>query len=332
MVLSGHDHVFTRTKPVYDGKVTTEKYKGTVYIEGGSAGDKYYNIQSQENADKWAASAAQKTCATVITLGKEQFTTKTYDYSGNLLDSSYTPRKRFGEYDASYTKEQFEDSITVTNNNPDLTSGTISWSEKGYGHVKNITVTHLNSEEVLGATSFINTLNTSIKVKNKFWVGEINEFKVDIVYSDGTTSSVELELDNRVEWGKIHTIKATNITDRTFNLILVADINTEFEYLYSIRVLEDGALKKNFALKDVDLSEKEILIDIKNKLMEPNTKHTYTIQILNVNKTVIYEQELMIRSKPELTEEDEYKESMANVAFKVMIDNLLKALGAQAEE
>ena len=66
--------------------------------------------------------------------------------------------------------------------------------------------------------------------------------------------------------------------------------------------------------------------------MEPNTKHTYTIQILNVNKTVIYEQELVIRSKPELTEEDEYKESMANVAFKVMIDNLLKALGAQAEE
>ena len=40
LVLSGHDHVFTRTKKLVNGEVTTEKNKGTVYIEGGGAGVK----------------------------------------------------------------------------------------------------------------------------------------------------------------------------------------------------------------------------------------------------------------------------------------------------
>ena len=332
MVLSGHDHVFTRTKAVYNGAVTTEKYKGTIYIEGGSAGDKYYTVQSQENAALWDATAAQTTVATVITLGKDKFTTKTYDYSGNLIDSSSTSRKRFGEYDESYTKEEFEKSIKVETNGSDLTSGTISWDEKGYGHVKSVSVTHVNSGYNLGNVVFMNNSNTSIKVKGKFWVGEINEFKVDVKYNDGTTKTVSLILDNRVEWGKINSVKAVDVTARTFNLILNAELNTDIEYVHSIRVIEDGAMMKSYTFKDEDFGSNDIFIEIKNKLMEPETTHHYTIQVLNVNKTIIWEQDLVIRSKRELTEEQEYQENLVNFAFKAMIDNLLKAMGAKSQE
>ncbi len=332
LVLSGHDHVFTRTKPVYAGKVTSEKYAGTVYIEGGSAGDKYYGVQSQENADKWAAIVEKTTCATVITLGKEQFSTKTYNYSGNLIDSSYTSRKRFGEYDESYTAEEFEKSFKVETKEGDLTSGTISWSEKGYGHVKSLSVTHVNSDYNLGNVIFINNLCTSINVKSKFWVGEVNEFKVDIKYTDGTSSTVNLSLDNRVEWGKINSVEAVDVTSRTFNLLLNVDLNLDIKYLHSIRVVEGSTLKKSYTFKDEDFDPNQIFIEIKNKLMEPDSTYTYKIQILSVNKVVIWEQELVVNSKRELTEEQEYQEKIANIAFQSMIDNLLKSLGINPEE
>ena len=332
LVLSGHDHVYVRTKSLVGGKVTTEKYKGTVYIEGGSAGDKYYNVQSQENAPLWAATSEKVTCATVITLGEEKFSTKTYNYNGDLIDSSSTYRKRFGDFDSSYTKEQFEQSIKVENTKDDLTSGTITWSEKGYGHVRTVSVTHVNSGFNLGTVSFINNLCTEIKVKGKFWLGEVNEFKVDILYTDGTTKTINLSLDNRVEWGKINSVEAVDITSRTFNLILKAELNNEYKYLHSIRVIEDGAMMKSYNFKEADLENDEIFIEIKNKLLDPDTTHYFTIQVLNANKTVIWEQDIVIKSKRELTEEQQYQEDMANIAFKAMIDNLLKALGAQPEE
>ena len=58
-----------------------------------------------------------------------------------------------------------------------------------------------------------------------------------------------------------------------------------------------------------------------------NITHTYQIQAMNVNGTIIWEQELVVTSLRELTEEDIYQNEMANIAFKAMIDNLLAALG-----
>ena len=91
-------------------------------------------------------------------------------------------------------------------------------------------------------------------------------------------------------------------------------------------------MMKSYTFKDEDFGSNDIFIEIKNKLMEPETTHHYTIQVLNVNKTVIWEQDLVIRSKRELTEEQEYQENLANFAFKAMIDNLLKAMGAKPQE
>ena len=190
----------------------------------------------------------------------------------------------------------------------------------------------MNSEYNLGNVIFMNDLCTSIKVKSKFWVGEINEFEVNIKYFDGTENTITLSLDNRVEWGKINFVKAVDVTARTFNLVLDVDLNPDIKYLYSIRVVEGSAMMKSYTFKDEDFNSNEMFIEIKNKLMEPDTTHTYTIQVLSVNKVVIWEQELVISSKRELTEEQEYQENMANIAFKTMIDNLLKSLGINPEE
>lgn len=46
LVLSGHDHAYMRSWPIYDGKIV-EEGKGTTYIIGGSAGPKFYEMGDQ---------------------------------------------------------------------------------------------------------------------------------------------------------------------------------------------------------------------------------------------------------------------------------------------
>lgn len=336
LVLSGHDHVYARTKSIYADEVTTEKYKGTTYILGGSAGTKYYSQTDNTNKDKWACSFDNTTCATVITLGKDAITTKTYSIGstdgktykrGELKDQATLARKRFGEIDESFTKEEFEKSISVNNAMPDMTSGAISWSEKGYGYVQSITCTNLNSKKPLGTVSFINSLTTKLEVKGEFWIGEVNKIKVDILYKDGTQTSLEIDFDNTIEWGEIKSVKATDVATTTFNLYLELALNPEVNYIDRIRVVEDGKIRKNFFLKDEHLTMIELVIEMNKNIMEPNTTHTYQIQAMNVNGTIIWEQELVVTSLRELTEDEIYQNEMANLAFKAMIDNLLAALG-----
>lgn len=336
LVLSGHDHIYARTKSIYNDEVTTEKYKGTTYILGGSAGTKFYNKQSEANAEKWACQFHQQTCCTVITVGDKNLKINTYAL-GNSNNGTYTPgelkdtaviaRKRFGEIDPSFTKEEFEKSITISNAMPDMTSGTVSWSEKGYGHVQSITCTNLNSKKRLGSVAFINNESTSLKVNGDFWIGEINKIKVDILYKDGTEKSLEIDFDNTVDWGEIKAVKAIDITPTTFKVLLDLELNEDIEYIDRIRVTEDGKIKKNFFMKKEHLSLDELVIELSDKLMQPNTTHTYEIQAMNVNGTIIWSQELTVTSLRELTEEEIYQNDMANIAFKTMIDNLLAALG-----
>ena len=326
IVLSGHDHVFTRTKNLINNEVTTEKYKGTVYIEGGAAGPKYYAIQSTENEDKWAAVVEKKRCATVITLGKKSYSTKTYSSSGTLLDSSVNDRKRFGEYDSSYTKEDFEQSFKIENPTNKLTRGTLKWDKKGYGHAKTITVTHENSNQTVGTVSLINDLTTSLSLNNYIWVGEINTYKLDILYSDKTTKTIYITHDTRIDWGSINDAKAINIQARTFTLLLSYNLNSDYDYIDKIVLLENGVVKKNFFISNEHSELNELEISLSNKLMEPLTTHTYEVRVVNVNGTIVWTKEITVTSTREITDEEAYQINMANVAFKTLIDNLLKAL------
>lgn len=326
LVLSGHDHVFTRTKNLVNGEPTDEKYKGTVYIEGGAAGPKYYAIQSTENEYRWAAVVEKRICGTVITLGKETYTTATYSKSGSLLDSSTNYRKRFGEIDETYTKEEFEQSLEIEVNEQDISSGKLTWDKKGYGHVRALTITHKNSGDNLGTITFVNELTTSFNLTNKIWMGEINEYDVEVAYRDNTIKTVNVKVDNTIDWGYIDSCQAIDITSKSFNLLINLKLNQEYQYITRIRVTEYDVVKKNFFIKSEHYLTEQLIIELSNKLMEPNTTHTYTIDALNVNGNVAWSYQLTVTSLRELTEDEIYQNEMANIAFKMMIDNLLAAL------
>ena len=107
----------------------------------------------------------------------------------------------------------------------------------------------------------------------------------------------------------------------------VGIINKEYDYIKRIVVLENNVVKKNFFINKEHYSIENLIIELSNKLMDPNTTHTYTIEALSVNGTIAWSKEITITSLRNLTEEELYQNDMANLAFKIMIENLLEALG-----
>lgn len=326
LVLSGHDHMYARTYPLYNDQITEEPYTGTTYILGGSAGTKYYSQKSDANESKWAQHFDGKTCCSVITLGEKNLKVTTYDIDNNIHDTFTQARKRFGEIDPNYTKEEFESTIKVENAMPDFTSGSISWTEKGYGLVKSITCTNLNSEKRLGSVVFINNSATSLNVKGDFWIGEVNQIKVDILYKDDTTKSIILELDNRIEWGSIKNLRIEALHSAGITFSWEQDINLEIDYVDRFRILRDGVIMKNITCKASDLEQSKYVVELPRGL-KPETEYTFEVMALNINGTAIWSETVVVTTPRELSEEEYYQRDMANVAIKALIDNLLTALG-----
>ena len=44
LVLTGHDHIYARSKKIYNDEETTDRLKGTYYVIGGVAGSGNKNI------------------------------------------------------------------------------------------------------------------------------------------------------------------------------------------------------------------------------------------------------------------------------------------------
>lgn len=325
LVLSGHDHIYSRTKKLVGGEITTEKYKGTTYILGGTAGDKKYSKKSDENLSKWDCYFDNTTCCTVITLGKENLKTVTYSYEGEILDSCKIERKRFGTVDESFTKEQFEKSFTIENLSSDLKSGIIKWDNNGYGNVKSISFKNVTSNKELGNTSIINNMISSLSVNKGFLIGEINEIQIDILYEDNTNSTIYYELDNTINWGEIKSATIDEVTDSSFNLKLNVDFNNQYEYISRIKITENGKIVKSFFIKSEHLDLKELIIEAKN-VLESEKSYNFLVEAININGNTVWSEEISLTAKKSYSDEEIYQNEMANLAFKAMIDNLLKAL------
>lgn len=325
LVLSGHDHIYSRTKKLVGGEITTEKYKGTTYILGGTAGDKKYSKKSDENLLKWDCYFDNTTCCTVITLGKEHLKTVTYSYEGEILDSCKIERKRFGTVDESFTKEQFEKTFTIENLSSDLKSGIIKWDNNGYGNVKSISFKNVTSNKELGNTSIINNMISSLSVNKGFLIGEINEIQIDILYEDNTNSTIYYELDNTINWGEIKSATIDEVTDSSFNLKLNVDFNNQYEYISRIKITENGKIVKSFFIKSEHLDLKELIIEAKN-VLESEKSYNFLVEAININGNTVWSEEISLTAKKSYSDEEIYQNEMANIAFKAMIDNLLKAL------
>jgi hypothetical protein len=85
LVLSGHDHLFLRTPPLTDGAI--DRDHGVVYLTGGSASAKIYEVPSEEIPFYDFALTTLQNVVTIFTIEGDSLTATAINQSGTVVDS-----------------------------------------------------------------------------------------------------------------------------------------------------------------------------------------------------------------------------------------------------
>ena len=92
LVLSGHDHIYSRSHRAYNNDISIDPIKGTTYIIGGAGGAKFYPAI---NNKMYAKVIENTSIANLITVTDNEITINAIDLSGKtvdeLTDDSGTP-------------------------------------------------------------------------------------------------------------------------------------------------------------------------------------------------------------------------------------------------
>lgn len=212
LVLSGHDHVYARSYIVYNDQVTTTDYRGTVYIIGGYGGEKKYGAIPNP---KYAKVVEFTSVANIITVSETGININLINLNGETLDTLETPikSKRVGEVDPNFTKEAFEEGITVTQKRNDL--GVIAWPKNNFGNVISISL-YDETDKALRHTLLYNGKVENAEF-NGIWTNRLNNFKVVVSYKDGTSSTLNYTIDTRIPDPKKTIVELMEIMKEAFN-------------------------------------------------------------------------------------------------------------------
>ena len=242
LAISGHEHIYLRTKPLYEGRVDTTK--GVTYLIGGCAGPKKYSGKDNpELFDKLLEANdtnGGQFCASIVEVVGDTLTLKYYDRLGNLRDSFSIKTKN--QVSEDFNIDEFLEGINVTYN-PKTHYNYVNWPGNAYGHLKNVTVTmeHLGRSK----TQYIGPASNEMSVGNGdpvrdytytcvFTDYEGNEYTkvVEVINNTDSLRPKDMVLSiDEVEEGK-YVAKATyddNGNEQVYMYLFVGDKKFTFE-------------------------------------------------------------------------------------------------------
>ena len=99
LVLSGHDHIYSRTFALDGDRPTTDPEKGTFYLDMGSSGDKRRPLdrsltESPRHARVLDLKELDMSCACTVDVEANRLLVTVYDQHGHTVDSFTVPRKQ----------------------------------------------------------------------------------------------------------------------------------------------------------------------------------------------------------------------------------------------
>lgn len=194
LVLSGHDHIYSRSKLVYGDHISDDPIYGTTYIIGGAGGKKFYNAVENE---KYQKVIEYTSVANIITVSDNKIEISLINQAGEELDKFETPiySRRNSEVDTSFNRDTFLSQVTVETNPQYPTSGIVSWPENAYGNVITVKakVGYSTSDIFLYHPTF-----TSLKFSG-LYKDRLNVIEVEFQFADGEKVTKEYIIDNTPE-------------------------------------------------------------------------------------------------------------------------------------
>ena len=202
LVLSGHEHVFSVTSTVYQGKKNPEL--GTTYVVGAAAGNKMYKAQSIHSKDKDKVyDETNYSCysGSIIEVNDEKLTLKYYNVKNEEVYSFSLPNRR--KVTETFEEQKLLDTMQIVRDDEKETV-TLTWDAGTYGHVDNIKVigkeVNLYKERPIKEVSRV----ISLANINSLFIGsnysDTNYYYTVVVTKlDGTQITKDFELINNPE-------------------------------------------------------------------------------------------------------------------------------------
>ena len=185
LVLTGHDHIYARSKKIYNNQETTDRFKGTYYIIGGVAGSgTKYNADNLDKSkmDQWYEF---KTSYGIVTVASGNITYRCYDKDKNVIDLLMISSKRTGNASETFDKEDFLANLQIVTDDSDRSTARFNWPSTAYGYVDTIRL--YNDKNALLESRFINIDNDNYFAVSGLELNKDYQYKAVIDFRDGTT-------------------------------------------------------------------------------------------------------------------------------------------------
>lgn len=304
LVLSGHDHVYVRTKSTYNGEVNTDPNKGTVYITSTAVGDRW----SEENNDTpytnlaYVLGGQKISTALIVNVDNEKISLRLMDQDGVIKDSAEVNAKREGLKFDELDKELLLESINTINHEEDNTKAIISLDPSNNQYIDKIEV--LNEDDLSLGIYRLGSGENNIQVDNLIPNKFLN-IKVVVSFLDGSFVEKELVVSTKKPFGEV-----TNIH--------IEEIEGQYYAVWSSQLINDQVKRFTVYLNDMlvgntTVSNNKLFLPEFNPYEDNNLKIILTDrygddvhqEIYLYEKELIYPESLEINSIDELEIGDE---------------------------
>ncbi len=203
LVLSGHNHVYARTKPVHTSFDASKNGLGTIYITGTQLGDRYVSEPGTPMSAVEVAKIGKIDGGSLINVYEDHLDIKFFNTAGDILDTHTIVSK---ESNINKTQQSNDIKLTRASNKPQ--EAQLSLPPTIIGVVDKIEVSDETSK-VLLKVDFPE--NTSYKINNFNTEELLYNVKVKLFYRDGTVQEKLFSFDNlRYNYGLIRNIRVNN--------------------------------------------------------------------------------------------------------------------------
>ena len=236
LVYTGHDHIYSRTYPIYNSLVYQGSDKGTVYVTGGSAGQKVYaaSMATQSvvnyNAPYMAITPfVQSEMLSVVSVEADAIRVKAIKQDGTVVDSYEIPCKRSSQADNAFNQSDFEEQTTLTVNPDNNSQALLTLGPHWYGHVSYVKVTMNNRTS---GYSYLTSDSQNTYVINNAPKDATVNARITIKYKDGTIKALNRIYSSEPDYGSISDVRILMEDDEyylTWNSDLINDQITELE-------------------------------------------------------------------------------------------------------
>ena len=286
VAFSGNSHVYLRSQSIYDGKLNTDKTKGTVYMVApscdGDRGESPVPVTSNNElvAKTWADGLYQ-VANSIVNVRENYISVKLINKGGEILDTvTISPKRgvssRITKDISGIDKKAFENSFKMSINGADLSKPYFNYAKEAFAAVKNVCIKD-KDDNTIYYNGALEENRSRFKLDN-FPEKQTKNLIIEITYWDNDVLVLEERFMNRKNFGSIDSFSVKELPSGELELSWKSTLKEE-----EVKELQLFVNGKNY--KTLGISEKIVLIKL-DELME-NKNNEFILKLIDSEGNVI---------------------------------------------